>query len=122
MQTRSIIRGKDIADYSVRNPQGEDLGTIKDVVIDTGEGCIAYAALSFGGLMGLGDKLFAVPWEALQYSATDDTFVLDVPKERLENAPGFDKDNWPTTAERTWLTGMYSHYGYTPYWERRMER
>ncbi|WP_243669208.1 PRC-barrel domain-containing protein [Methanoculleus chikugoensis] len=50
MQARNIIRGgKDIADYSVRNPQGEDLGTIKDVVIDTSEGCIAYAALSFGG-------------------------------------------------------------------------
>ncbi|MCT8337862.1 PRC-barrel domain containing protein [Methanoculleus sp. Afa-1] len=122
MQTRSIIRGKDIADYSVRNPQGEDLGTIKDVVIDTNEGRVAYAVLSFGGVLGFGDKLFAVPWEALRYNATDDTFVLDVPKERLENAPGFDKDNWPTTAERGWLTGMYSHYGYTPYWERRMER
>ena len=121
-RARSIIRGKDIADASVRNPQGEELGTIKDVVIDTSEGCIAYAALSFGGFMGLGDKLFAVPWGALQYNAANDTFVLDVPKERLENAPGFDKDNWPTTAERGWLTGMYSHYGYTPYWERRMER
>lgn len=122
MHTRSIIRGKDIADYSVRNPQGEDLGTIKDVVIDTNEGCVAYAVLSFGGVLGFGDKLFAVPWEALRYNATDDTFVLDMPRERLENAPGFDKDNWPTTAERGWLTGMYSHYGYTPYWERRMER
>lgn len=122
MQTRSIIRGKDIADYSVRNPQGEDLGTIKDVVIDTNEGRVAYAVLSFGGLLGFGDKLFAVPWEALRHNATDDTFVLDIPKERLKNAPGFDKDNWPTTAERGWLTGMYSHYGYTPYWERRMER
>ncbi|MCK9306340.1 MAG: PRC-barrel domain-containing protein [Methanoculleus sp.] len=122
MGTRSIVRGKDLADYSVRNPRGEDLGTIKDIVIDTGEGCIAYAALSFGGIMGLGDKLFAVPWEALRYNATDDSFVLDVPKERLENAPGFDKDNWPTTAEREWLTGMYSHYGYAPYWERRQER
>ena len=122
VRARNIVRGKDLADYQVRNPQGEDLGTIKDVVIDTSEGCIAYAVLSFGGFMGLGDKLFAIPWEALRYNATDDTFVLDIPRERLENAPGFDKDNWPTTAEREWLTGMYSHYGYTPYWERRMER
>jgi len=118
VERRSIVRGRDLADYSVRNPRGEDLGSIKDVVIDISEGCIAYAALSFGGIMGLGDKLFAVPWEALQYSAADDVFVLDVSKERLENAPGFDKDNWPTTAQREWLTGMYSHYGYTPYWER----
>ncbi|WP_292731846.1 PRC-barrel domain-containing protein [Methanoculleus sp.] len=122
MGTRSIVRGKDLADYSVRNPQGEDLGTIKDIAIDTSEGCIAYAALSFGGFMGLGDKLFAIPWEALRYNATDDSFVLDVPKERLDNAPGFDKDNWPMTAEREWLTSMYSHYGYAPYWERRRER
>jgi len=122
VERRNIIRGKDIADYSVKNPQGEDLGSIKDVVIDINEGSIAYAALSFGGIMGLGDKLFAIPWAALRYNATDDSFVLDVPKERLENAPGFDKDNWPTTAEREWLTGMYSHYGYTPYWERRSER
>lgn len=122
VRAQNIIRGKDIADYRVRNPQGEDLGTIKDVVIDAGEGCIAYAALSFGGVMGLGDKLFAIPWEALRYNAADDSFVMDMPRDRLENAPGFDKDNWPTTAEREWLTGLYSHYGYTPYWERRMER
>ena len=118
VERRSIVRGRDLADYSVRNPRGEDLGSIKDVVIDISEGCIAYAALSFGGIMGLGDKLFAVPWEALQYNGADDVFVLDESTERLENAPGFDKDNWPTTAQREWLTGMYSHYGYTPYWER----
>lgn len=122
MRARNIIQGKDIADTSVKNTQGEDLGTIKDVVIDTSEGCIAYAALSFGGFMGLGDKLFAIPWEALQYNTTNDTFTLDVPRERLENAPGFDKDRWPTTGERKWLTGVYSHYGYAPYWERRVER
>lgn len=115
---RNIVRGKDVPDRSVRNPSGEDLGNIKDVVIDINEGCIAYAALSFGGIMGLGDKLFAIPWAALQYNATDNTFVLDIPRDRLENAPGFDKNNWPTTAEREWLTGIYSYYGYTPYWER----
>ncbi len=121
-ETRDVIRGKDLTDYSVRNPRGEDLGSIKDVMIDINEGCIAYAALSFGGVMGFGDKLFAIPWEALQYNPSNDTFTLDVTKERLENAPGFDKDRWPTTAERGWLSGMYSHYGYTPYWERRVER
>jgi len=118
MERRNIIRASDIEDARVRNPQGEDLGSIKDIMIDTSAGCIAYAALSFGGFMGLGDKLFAIPWEALRYNAADETFVLDISKERLENAPGFDKDNWPTTADREWLTGVYSHYGYTPYWER----
>jgi sporulation protein YlmC with PRC-barrel domain len=113
------VRAGDIAGHSVRNLEGDDLGKIDDVVIDTSRGCIAYAALSFGGFLGLGDKLFAIPWEALRYSASDDVYVLDVPKERLEHAEGFDKDHWPDAANREWLRGMYSHYGYEPYWERR---
>ncbi len=121
-KARTIARGKDVVDSSVKNPRGEDLGSIKDVMIDINEGCIAYAALSFGGIMGLGDKLFAIPWAALQYNAADDYFVLDVPRDQLENAPGFDKNNWPTTAEREWLTRMYSHYGYPPYWEHHSGR
>lgn len=122
MGRRITIRGQDIADRSVRNRQGEDLGSIKDVVIDINDGCIAYAALAFGGFLGLGEDLYAIPWEALEYNASDDSFVLEVSKERLENAPSFDKDNWPTTADREWLSGMYTHFGHTPYWERRIER
>ena len=122
IEIRNIVRGRDLENVAVRNPAGENLGTIKDVMIDISEGCIAYAALSFGGILGFGDKLFAIPWEAFAYTAADTHFILDVPKERLENAPGFDKSSWPTTTEREWLTGMYSHYGYTPYWERRFER
>ncbi len=119
---RNIVRGKDIEDRSVRNTKGEDIGSIKDVMIDISGGCIVYAALSFGGTMGLGDKLFAIPWAALQYNAADDYFVLDLPGDRLEDAPGFDRDNWPTTAERKWLTGLYNHYGYTPYQGRTSRR
>jgi len=118
-ERQKLIRGKDIADYPVRNPQGEDLGTIKDIMIDIDHGCIAYAALAFGGFMGLGDKLFAVPWEAFQYSADEKYFILDVPKGRLETASGFDEDTWPVTTKRDWLTGLYMRYGYMPYWERR---
>jgi hypothetical protein len=111
------MRAKDIQHRSVRNPQGEDLGRIEDVVIDMSTGCIAYAALSFGGFMGLGDKLFAIPPKALTYGPGDDKFILDVPKETLESAEGFDKNNWPDVANREWLLGVYTHYGYTPYWE-----
>jgi sporulation protein YlmC with PRC-barrel domain len=83
---------------NVVNPAGEQLGNLKELVIDLEDGRIAYAVLSFGGFMGLGDKLFAIPWEALMLNAKDRTFVLDVDKEVLKEAPGFDKDRWPENA------------------------
>jgi sporulation protein YlmC with PRC-barrel domain len=79
----------------VENQQGESLGTIGDLVIDPGAGRITYAALSYGSVLGLGGKLFAVSWEALQLQPDGKTFVLNISKETLENSPGFDKDNWP---------------------------
>lgn len=102
----------------VKNPMGENLGEIKEVMIDVDSGRVAYAVLSFGGLFGLGDKLFAIPWEALTLDADDHAFILDVSKEKLENAPGFDKDNWPSTAEYEagWLLEVYEYYDYPPYW------
>ena len=104
---------------NVVNPQGENLGDIKDFMIDTENGRIVYAVLSFGGLWGLGDKLFALPMEALTVDTDKERFVTNIRKDQLENAPGFDKDNWPkTTDQRAFVDSIYSHYGYTPYYER----
>lgn len=102
----------------VLNPAGEQLGNLKDLVIDLEEGHIAYAVLSFGGFMGMGDKLFAIPWEALAINPKDQTFILDVEKEVLKDAPGFDKDHWPNNSqyEAGWLLDIYEYYGYSPYW------
>lgn len=80
---------------SVMNTQGEKLGKIEDLVIDPATGRITYAALSYGSILGLGGKLFAVSWDALKLQSDGKTFVLNVPKETLENAPSFDKSNWP---------------------------
>ena len=79
----------------VRNRAGEDLGDTKELMIDIHEGRIVYAVLSFGGFLGIGDKLFAVPWSALRVDTENQCFVLDVDKEVLEKVPGFDKDQWP---------------------------
>jgi sporulation protein YlmC with PRC-barrel domain len=100
------------------NRTGEQLGSLKELVIDLEEGRIAYAVLSFGGFMSMGDKLFAIPWEALLLNAKDRTFILDVEKEVLQEAPGFDKDHWPDNAqyEAGWLLDIYEYYGYSPYW------
>ena len=80
---------------SVMNAEGEKLGKIEDLVIDPATGRITYAALSYGSILGLGGKLFAVSWEALKLQPEGKTFVLNVSKEALESAPGFDKSNWP---------------------------
>ncbi len=95
----------------VYNKFGEDLGDIKELMIDMATGGIAYAVLSFGGVLGLGDKLFAVPWSALVLDTTAKRFTLDVPKDSLKDAPGFDKAHWPSMSDKTWASGLHKFYG-----------
>jgi hypothetical protein len=95
------------------------LGKVDEIMIDIPSGKVAYAVLSFGGVLRMGNKLFAVPWSALSVDEDEKCFVLDVDKATLENAPGFDKNNWPDMADTTWGAEVYQHYGETPYWEDR---
>ena len=112
-----LMKGSTFIGSDVENHQGQNLGDIKDVVVDRASGRIAYAVVSFGGFLGVGEKLFAVPWGAFsQPKADKDTFVLDVDKERLKNAPGFDTHNWPQMASQEWVTSLYSYYHVPPYW------
>jgi sporulation protein YlmC with PRC-barrel domain len=111
-----ILSASTVSGDAVRNLSGEDLGKIEDIMLDVAAGRIAYAVLSFGGFLGMGDKLFAIPWDGLTLDAENKGFVLDIPKARLENAPGFDKDNWPDMADRSWGSGIHAHYGRQPYW------
>ena len=111
-----VLSASSLTGDTVVNAQEENLGDIKEIMIDTAQGKIAYAALSFGGFLGLGDKLFAVPWDALKLDTEHERFVLDVPKEKLESAPGFDKDSWPDSADREWLGRVYDYYGSERYW------
>ena len=113
-----VLSATTIMGNNVVNTAGEQLGTMKELMIDLDGGLIAYAVLSFGGFLGLGDKLFAIPWEALTLNPDDQTFILDVDKEVLDDAPGFDKEHWPDNAkyEAGWLLGVYEYYGYSPYW------
>lgn len=111
-----VLSAASLSGNAVVNAQGEDLGNIKELMLDINRGKIAYAVLSFGGFLGLGDKLFAIPWNAMTVEADKDRFVLDVPKERLEEAPGFDEDNWPETGDDTWLGEVYDYYGAERYW------
>jgi sporulation protein YlmC with PRC-barrel domain len=119
---RRVLSASTLTGDRVRNSAGDDLGKIEDIMIDVPTGRIAYAVLSFGGFLGLGNKLFAIPWEALTLNEADHEFILNVDKERLERAPGFDKDNWPDMAHPTFGEQVFGYYGYKPYWEDRPSR
>jgi sporulation protein YlmC with PRC-barrel domain len=112
-----VLSASTMSGDKVKNPSGEKLGEIKELMIDIDDGRVAYAVLSSGGFLNVGDKLFAIPWEALDLDTGDHSFVLDVSKEKLEAAPGFDKDHWPDMADRTWGGDVHRHFGYRPYWE-----
>ena len=107
------LRGND-----VYNERGENLGNIKEFMIDMASGRIAYAVLSFGGFLGMGDRLFAVPWQALKLDTANKRFALNVVKEKLKDAPGFDKDHWPSMADPTWATSVHSFYGVSRVYDR----
>lgn len=94
----------------VFNGDDENLGSITEIMLDMESGAVRYAVLSFGGFMGLGEKLFAVPWSALSLDTARKRFVLDVNKSRLDNAPGFDKQLWPDMADPAWQKSIDDWY------------
>lgn len=116
-QFRRVLSASSLAGDRVKNGADEDLGKVTELMIDLPSGRVAYAVLSFGGVLGMGNKLFAVPWNALTLDEDEKHFILNVDKARLENAPGFDKDNWPDMADQTWGGRIYSYYGTQPYWQ-----
>jgi hypothetical protein len=99
----------------VLSSDGDDVGKVKDIMLDVRSGRIAYAVLSSGGF---GDKLLAIPWHALTLDTERKCFQLAMSSERIKNAPGFDKDHWPSMADQTWATSVHQYYGSEPYWGR----
>lgn len=118
-ESTAVVKVSDMIGVRVYNQSNESLGKIEDLVMDPAAGRIRYGVLSFGGFLGMGDKLYAVPWNELKLvskgttssgTAKEDYYVLDVSKEALKNAPGFDKSNWPNFANRNWSTDIDKFY------------
>ncbi len=107
-----VLSSSSIIGTNVLNKNNESIGEIKDLMIDLRTGDTQYAVLSFGGFLGMGDKLFAVPLASFDVDTHREKFILDIDKTRLEKAPGFDKDNWPSTADDTFVNSVYSFYGH----------
>lgn len=97
---QEVSRASKIIGTKVKNPSGENLGDIKELVIDPETGQVVYAVVSFGGALGVGDKLFAIPWKGLVWSRDKEYYVLDLDKDTLKKAPGFDKKHWPDSSNK----------------------
>ena len=97
------------------NRDGDNIGKFEELMIDLQDGRIAYAVLSHGGFLGIGSKLFAIPWQSFSLRVHEHAFVLNIPKGTLDKAQGLDKDKWPLTRDE--LSRTYTYYGYKPYWQ-----
>ncbi len=97
---QQMSRASKIIGTKVKNLNGDRLGDIKELVVDPNNGQVVYAVVSYGGILGMGDKLFAVPWKALHWASDKDYYTLDLDKDTLKKAPGFDKEHWPDSSSQ----------------------
>lgn len=109
-RTKSIVRANDVIDVKVLNTSKEDLGKIYEIVLDKVSGQVKYVVLESGSFLGLGGKFFAIPWNSIHYDVDEEAFILNVSKDRLKNAPGFDKDNWPEFSDTAWGKSIADYY------------
>jgi hypothetical protein len=115
-ETPRLISTAKIAGSNVENTKGEKLGHIEEIMIDKLTGRVDYAVLKYGSFLGLGGKLFALPWSVLRYDPQRDAYVVGIPDERLKNAPCFDAEAWPDMGDPIWGKGIYDYYGSTAEW------
>lgn len=108
--SKQVVKTSDVIGKDVINAQGENLGKIEEIVLDKLIGEVRYVVLSFGGFLGMGDKLYALPWKSISYMPSEDSFVLSIDKDRIKNAPGFDKNNWPDFANITFTKSVSDFY------------
>ncbi len=110
MTYRKVVKASEVVGVDVKNLADESIGKISEVVIDKAHGNVSYLVLNFGGHLGFGNKFFAIPWNLFTYNEEKDCFVLDLDKERLQDAPGFEKDNWPNFTSPNVATSIEQFY------------
>jgi sporulation protein YlmC with PRC-barrel domain len=116
-----ILSTSTLVGTDVKNSAGENLGTVKDVVIDMEAGRVAYLVLAFGGIFGIGDKYFAVPFEAFRVDSVDEKLILNIDKNKFKNAPEFDKENLSVPPRREFVEEIYRYFGYESYYKNKPE-
>ncbi len=113
MTSQILLSASTLNGNDVKNAEGENLGHVKDIVLDTDNNSVAYYVLSFGGILGMGDKLFAIPPEAMKLDTDVKCFILNIDKDRLKKENGFDKDKWPNMADESFRSNLYHNYKIT---------
>ena len=111
-----LIAADQVEGTKVYNRAGESLGTVEDVMIDKPSGKIAYAVISFGGFLGIGDRHYPLPWEKLTYDTNMGGFVVDLDKRMLEGAPSYTGEGTADWEDPAWGKRVYDYYGASPYW------
>lgn len=109
-----FIKASSFKNTTVQNAVGDKIGSIEDLMVDSHNGRAVYAVLSVDtGFLNMGSKYFAIPWEAFAFdTAQKDVFILNVDKDRLKDAPGFEKDEWPDHPQHEFLAEVHSYYGF----------
>ncbi len=108
--TSKIVNANNVIGVEVKNTRGDDLGEVEALMLDKITGKVCYVVLSYGGFLGMGDKLFALPWEIFSYDPTDDCFTIPLDEEKLRNSPGFDQDHWPDMSSAAWRDSINRYY------------
>jgi len=115
--TPSILSSSTLVGDVVVDPDGTRLGYLKELMIDLASGSVAYAVLSRGGFGGVGERLFAIPWQLVAVDGDEERLVVDVTEEVLDDSPGFDPDDWPSFHDMLWQERVHSHFDVVPDWE-----
>lgn len=112
------VKSATIIGAKVFNRQSEHVGKVEEVVVNVLDGNIAYLVITFGGFLGMGEKLYAVPWKALYYDHALEAYLLNVSKEQIERAPAFEKEAWSHFGDESWNRGIHDYYEVPPFWIR----
>lgn len=115
-ETSRLISSEKVTDTAVENPRGHNLGHINDIMIDKNSGRVAYAILKYGSFLGMGGKLFALPWEILRFDIQHNAYLVDIPEDRLKNAPSFDEGTEPAWGDRDYDRRLHDYYGSKADW------
>lgn len=110
MDYRGVVKASEVTGVKVKNSLGDNLGIVNEIVIDKLSGKVSYLVLDFGGFMHFGNKFFAIPWALFHYDVDEGEFFLNIDKERLKDAPGFDKNNWPDFASADYAKSIDKFY------------
>ena len=116
-ETSTLISSDKVEGTAVYNREGEKLGSIHTVMIDKVSGKVAYAVMSFGGFLGIGDRYHPLPWNMLTYDTGQGGYVVNLDQNQLKGAPTYGTSETPNWSDRSWGQQVHDYYGTRPYWE-----